>query len=115
GFEGTLQAFAETKIQTEKGVRLHYPSALCVNNTSSNKGGILLKEGSTVNGALVLCGNDVQMLENNSMFIEKGGLITGTVYCTGRLVLQSNVYGSVYTNWFVHKTASTGYDNCLAD
>ncbi|WP_330443310.1 hypothetical protein [Flavobacterium sp. C4GT6] len=115
GFEGTLQAFAGTKIETAKGVKLNYPSALCVNNTYANKGGILLKEGSVVNGVLVLCGNEMQMLENNIMFIEKEGLITGSIYCTGRLVLQSDVNGSVYTNWFVHKTASTGYDNCLAD
>ena len=39
----------------------------------------------------------------------------GNLYCSGKLMLKSNVYGSVYTNRFFLKTASSSYENMISD
>lgn len=114
-FTGNLQVFATKKIEVGNSVKLKYPSVLCLNNTSIESGTIHINENSSICGAVILFGNPNEKIENNSIEIEKEALIVCDIYCTGKLTLKSNVYGSVYTNKFVHKTASSGYDNCLAD
>lgn len=114
-FTGTLQAFASEKIVVGSNVMLGYPSSVCMYNTSLEKSSILIKSNSSIYGTLLLYGNNTIDIDKNSIAIEKDAIIACDIYCTGKLILKSNVYGSIYTNKFVHTTASTGYDNCLAD
>jgi len=114
-FKGTVQAFATKKINVGINVELGYPSSLCINNTTLEKSSIIIKSNSKIYGAIVLYGNTTTDISKNSVDIEKDIILACDIYCTGELTLRSNVYGTVYTNKFVHKTASSGYDNCLAD
>ncbi|MCO6147923.1 hypothetical protein [Flavobacterium sp. NRK1] len=114
-FKGTLQAFATRKINVGTNVELGYPSSLCLSNTTLEKSSIVIKNNSKIYGAIVLYGNATTDISKNSIDIEKEVILACDIYCTGELTLRSNVYGTVYTNKFVHKTASSGYDNCLAD
>lgn len=115
GFNGTVQAFATQGIELEQKVTLNYPSVICVYNNSANDSQIKIKKESHITGAIVLFGNPLETIDKNSIEIEEKGLVFGTIYCSGKLLLKSNVYGSVYTNRFFHKTQSSTYDNTIAD
>jgi hypothetical protein len=114
-FKGVVQVFATQKINVGNNVELAYPSSLCVNNTTLEKSSITIKNNSKIYGAVVLYGNVTIDIPKNSVDIDKDVILVCDIYCSGELTLRSNVYGSVYTNKFVHKTAASGYDNCLAD
>lgn len=114
-FKGTIQAFATQKISVGSNVQLGYPSALCINNTSLEKSSISIKNNSCIYGAIVLYGNSTQYMDKNTIDVDKDVTLVCDIYCAGELTLRSNVNGSVYTNKFVHRTASAGYENCLTD
>lgn len=115
GFKGTVQAFATTGIELEQKVTLNYPSVVCIYNGTNTPSLLKIKKECKITGAVVLFGNAMEDITKNSIEIDEEGLIFGDIYCTGKLCLKSNVYGSVYTNRFFHKTASSFYDNTLAD
>lgn len=115
GFKGTVQAFATKGIELEQKVTLKYPSVVCVYNESRGECKIKIKKGSKITGAIVLFGNPLETIDKNSIEIEEEGLVLGDIYCSGKLLLKSKVYGSVYTNRFYHKTQSSSYDNTIVD
>jgi cytoskeletal protein CcmA (bactofilin family) len=115
GFQGTVQAFATTGIDVGKDVVLAYPSALCVLNEKPDGGKIRIGSECRITGTVVMLGNEMEANNRNTISISKGGLITGDIYCSGRLMLQSNVYGAVYTSRFYYDTGSTTYDNLIAN
>lgn len=114
GFSGTVQAFATANI-TAESIKLDYPSVLCVYNASDKKASILVGKKSSIKGAIVLFGNAPRFTEQNMVSIDEGGLITGDVYCSGKLELKSDVYGSVYTNRFFYTTPSSTYENRITN
>lgn len=115
GFTGTVQAFASKGIELEQKVILNYPSVVCVYNPTSEESLIKIKKESKITGAVVLFGNTIENINRNNVEIDQEGLIFGDIYCAGRLDLKSKVYGSVYTNRFYLKTASSTYDNMISD
>lgn len=115
GFKGTVQAFATKGIELEEKVTLNYPSVLCVYNQSLDESKIKIKEECHITGAVVLFGNNDTQIDKNTIEIEEKGLLFGDLYCSGKLMLKSNVYGSVYTNRFFLKTASSSYENMISD
>ncbi|KIC01559.1 hypothetical protein OA88_13220 [Flavobacterium sp. JRM] len=115
GFKGTVQAFATLGIELEKKVILKYPSVVCVYNNSSEESKIKIKKECQIVGAIVLFGNSPEMIDKNTIEIEEDGLLFGDLYCSGKVMLKSNVYGSVYTNRFFLKNSSTTYDNMISD
>lgn len=115
GFKGTVQAFATKGIELEEKVTLNYPSVLCVYNKTEEESKIIIKKESTISGAVVLFGNSPEDFDKSSIEIAEEGLIFGDIYCTGKLALRSNVYGSVYANRFFVKTMASTYDNTISD
>lgn len=115
GFKGTVQAFATEKITLEEKTTLNYPSAICVYSQNSSQSLIKIHPECTIRGSVVLFGNSIEKLNEHEIEIEEKGLILGDIYCTGKLNIKSNVYGSVYTNKIFHKTPSALYDNLIAD
>ncbi|EOG6896210.1 conserved hypothetical protein [Flavobacterium psychrophilum] len=115
GFSGTVQAFATKGIELEQKVTLNYPSVVCVYNPTSEESLIKIKKECKITGALVLFGNTLENINKNNIEIDQDGLIFGDIYCTGKLDLKSKVYGSVYSNRFYLKTASSTYDNMISD
>lgn len=115
GFKGTVQAFATKGIELEQKVILNYPSVVCVYNENAGESKIKIKKESKITGAIVLFGNPLERIDKNSIEIEEDGLVFGDIYCSGKLLLKSKVYGSVYTNRFFHKTQTSSYDNTIAD
>jgi hypothetical protein len=115
GFKGTIQAFATKGIELEKKVILNYPSLICVYNDSSDESKIKIKKECQVNGAVVLFGNTNNLIDKNTIEIDEEGLLFGDLYCSGKLMLKSNVYGSVYTNRFFLKTTASLYENMICN
>ncbi|MDP5201874.1 hypothetical protein [Flavobacterium sp. DG2-3] len=115
GFKGTVQAFATKGIELEEKVTLNYPSVICVYNEGTEESKIKIKKECKISGAVVLFGNKIDVIDKHSIEIDDSGLLFGDLYCTGKLMLKSNVYGSVYTNRFFIKTGSTSYDNIISD
>jgi hypothetical protein len=115
GFKGTVQAFASERIELEQNVILKYPSVVCIYNETSNNSKIKINKECKITGAVVLFGNTNEMIDKNSIEIDEEGLLFGDIYCTGKLFLKSNVYGTVYTNRLFYKTESATYDNTISD
>jgi hypothetical protein len=115
GFKGTVQVFATKGIELEQKVTLNYPSVLCVYNESPDQSKIKIKKECHITGAVVLFGNNDTEIDKNTIEIDEKGLLFGDLYCSGKLMLKSNVYGSVYTNRFFLKTASSSYENIISD
>ncbi len=115
GFSGNVQVFATKGIELEEKVNLNYPSVICIYNNSFEESLIKIKKECKITGAVVLFGNSFENINKNSIEIDSDGLIFGDIYCTGKLDLKSNVNGSVYTNRFFLKTASSTYDNTISD
>lgn len=115
GFKGSVQAFATKGIEVEQNVNLDYPSVICIYNNSIEESKIKIKRKSKILGAVVLFGNQLSEIDKNSIEIDEEGFLTGDIYCSGKLLLKSKVYGSVYTNRFFYRTSSASYDNMIAD
>ncbi|MEZ0131020.1 hypothetical protein AB9T88_15125, partial [Flavobacterium sp. LBUM151] len=115
GFKGTVQAFATKGIELEEKVVLNYPSVLCVYNESLNESKIKIKKECRITGAVVLFGNNDTQIDKNTIEIDEEGLLFGDLYCSGKLMLKSNVFGSVYTNRFFLKTTASSYDNMISN
>lgn len=115
GFKGTVQAFATKGIELEEKVTLNYPSVVCVYNEGTEESKIKIKKECKISGVVVLFGNKIDLIDKHSIEIDESGLLFGDLYCTGKLMTKSNVYGSVYTNRFFIKTGSTSYDNVISD
>lgn len=115
GFKGSVQAFATNGIELEQEVTLNYPSVVCVYNQSKEESKIKIKKQSKITGAIVLFGNQMETVDKNSIEIDEDGLMLGDIYCTGKLLVKSRMYGSIYTNRFFYKTQSSNYDNTISD
>jgi hypothetical protein len=115
GFKGTVQAFATKGIELEGKVILNYPSVICVYNESTEDCKIKIKKDCKIYGAVVLFGSKNDLIDKNIIEIEEGGLLFGDIYCSGKLMLKSNVYGSVFTNKFFLTTGSSSYENVISN
>ncbi|WP_300568522.1 hypothetical protein [Flavobacterium sp.] len=119
GFVGTVQAFATKGIELEQKVTLNYPSVICTYTADVPESLIKIKKECKITGAVVMFHNDLESINKNinknTIEIDEAGLIFGDIYCTGKLDLKSNVYGSVYTNRFYLKTKSSTHDNTISD
>lgn len=115
GFKGTVQVFATEKITLEEKTILNYPSVVCIYNNNTSESLIKVYAGCKIQGSVVLLGNSTKTGNNHGIEIEEKGLILGDIYCTGKLNIKSNIYGSVYTNKIFHQSTSALYDNLIAD
>ena len=115
GFSGNVQAFATKKITIGKNTKLIYPSVVCVYNKTNEAAEIKISEKCTIQGAVVLFGNPLERIAENTVEINGNSTVLGDIYCSGKLDLKGNVKGSVYTNRFFLKTNSATYDNIISN
>lgn len=114
-FKGAIQAIATEKIALQKNVELSYPSALVVYNATEKESKIVIDEGSSVYGAVILFGSSLINIDENMIVAKKHTLVVGDVYSTGKFMTQGKVYGSVYSNRIFSQSKSGVYENCLID
>jgi len=112
-FIGVVQVFSKKNVSLKKGVQLQYPSSIYIAHDSENKIEVLLEDKSKLAGGIVLTGNSYQSSLNRMVTIDKGASVIGDVYCYGKTQLKGKVVGSVYTDRFYLKTASSIYENYI--
>ncbi|PHS04929.1 MAG: hypothetical protein COA88_13025 [Kordia sp.] len=110
-FKGVVQVFAKRYVSLKKGVQLQYPSSIYIAHDSGDKIEILLEDKSKLAGGIVLTGDSYQSSLKRMVTIDKGALVIGDVYCYGKTQLKGKVIGTVYTDRFYLKTASSIYEN----
>ncbi len=112
GFRGNLQIFASDSIIVGQGVELTYPSALCVyNNTGS--GAIKLLEKSEVQGTIFIY--SPQSFKKLLLHIYPEARIIGQAYAKSYVWLSGEIWGSLYAQRFIMKTAASIFENHLLD
>lgn len=115
GFKGSVQAFATQSLTLGSKSRLEYPSTLCLYNKGLEKSEIKIKKESVIKGGVISFGYPHRTADKNFIKIENAGLVIGDIYCTGILMLGSDVHGSVYTNRFLYQGTASKYENCIAN
>lgn len=105
GFKGDVQMYGDSVI-VDTEVQLEYPSGVY-----SNGGYIRIDNGSMVAGTIV------NHRSNGQGLIEIGSKskVYGVVHSEGGLELRGSIYGQVFTEGFVLRTASATYENHLLD
>jgi hypothetical protein len=112
-FKGVVQVFSEKNVTLEQGTELQYPSSVFIANDSGDKIEVVLEEKSKLAGGIVLTGESYQSSLNRMVTISEGATVIGDVYCYGKTQLKGKVIGSVYTDKFYLKTASSIYENYI--
>lgn len=115
GFKGNVQVFAKEKIKIEENVVLKYPSIVAINNNSDKKTEITIGENTAIYGAITLFGSSILKIDENKIILNKNSKVIGDVYCSGKLMMNGFIYGSVYTNKVFTITKSGMYENCIVD
>jgi len=114
-FRGNLQCLATQKIELKEGVILEYPSVLGLVETKQTKAvsEILLSENAQVLGSVFLLSEAPNFRQPVKLLINNKAVIHGLVYCNGETELKGKVNGTLYTQSFYLKTASSAYQNHL--
>lgn len=115
GFNGSVQLFADEKIFLEKNVNLKYPSALVLKNKTNEGGKLIVAENCKVFGPIVCLSKNIVNYEKTEVFINKNCFLMGNIYCEGKLNLDSNVFGSVYTNMISTNVGDNSHYNTLGN
>jgi len=114
-FKGVVQVFAKKVVSLRRGAQLQYPSSIYIDHDSEGKIEVLLEVESKLAGGIVLTGNSYQSSLNRMVTIEKDATVIGDVYCYGITQLKGKVIGTIYTDRFYLKTASSIYENYIVD
>jgi len=117
GFKGTIQAFARDSLIVGTNVVLQYPSVLSLLPTLTTEDfapWIELQNGAVQTGAIV-----VPMFkyreQRPKVHIHAQAIVEGQVWVDGLLQHDGSVYGSVFCQSFLLKTAAAIYENYLLD
>jgi len=114
-FKGSMQLFATERIEIGEEAQLNYPSVLCLMSKTSEKRAIMVNEKAKIAGAIVLFHDEISKQNEDVVILKKGALLTGEVYCTGKLMVEGIIHGSVYTNNVFHSTPVSSYENCMVN
>lgn len=115
GFTGNLQLFATDTIFLNDGVTLMFPSLLAVADAQNPKALISIGRSCNVIGDMMLTMKDVTKSNRAEIHIAAGSIVTGRVYCGGKVELRGAVDGTIYTNGFILRTQGSIYENHLLD
>lgn len=117
GFQGTVQAFARDSLIVENDVVLAYPSMLSLLPTLTTEDfapWIELQDGCVQTGAIV-----VPMFkyreQQPKVHLHPKATVEGQVWVNGLFQHDGTVYGSVFCESFLLKTAAAVYENYLLD
>ncbi|WP_299883427.1 hypothetical protein [uncultured Lacinutrix sp.] len=112
GFNGNAQIIAKTEVDIEEDVSLTYPSSIYVKNDIDSVN-VSIKKNTIIAGGIVINGNTYKGSLKRSLTIAEGSKIIGNVYCYGKTQLKGTIIGSIYSDRFFLKTASSNYENTI--
>jgi hypothetical protein len=114
GFRGSFQGFAIDSIRVSDNVTLTYPSVLSIISRREDDGvslypAITLGRNSSIAGCIIM----KAWSDNCKVMIPETSVVTGQVYCNGRVELLGDVYGSMFCDGFSFTRESSTYINHL--
>lgn len=121
--KGNFQAIASKNIDVGKSIRLHYPSALIVNekpevqaekidNTQTKEENTISIDGnSMIKGLVMYLGQNKPNNYKPQIEVSKKATIYGELYCNQNIELKGTIYGTVYTNNFIANEFGSVYQN----
>ncbi len=118
GFSGQVQVFAGQRVVLEEGVQLTYPSVVGVVEEKTPIGRsseIEIASNAQVLGTVFLISKQPDFRKLPTLKIATDAEVDGLVYCQGKTELKGIIKGSLYTNKFYLKTASSAYENHILD
>jgi len=112
GFIGTVHLIASDSIVVQPLSQLKYPSSILL-SSSHEESAIVLGEGSSIEGEVILEGDENNL--NNMAIIEisENVEIIGNVFCFDKVELKGNVKGSVTCRKFLLRTKTSIYENFI--
>ncbi len=112
GFKGNIQIIAKEVVEINENVSLFYPSSIYVKNDLDSISVTIHKNAKLI-GGVVIDGDTYNGSLKHILKIKEDATVVGNIYCFGRLQLEGDVIGSVYSDRFSLKTASSNYENVI--
>ena len=115
GFRGNIQCLASDGIIVEESVILEYPSVLGVVQLQQKEkpSFISIQSQSKIIGSVFILSEVQNFRKPVKLLIEKESVVHGLVFSQGQTELKGRVNGSIFTQSFYLKTASSVYQNHL--
>jgi cytoskeletal protein CcmA (bactofilin family) len=101
GVDAQVHLVAKDRIYIGRKVKLNYPSSLSLYRKQAEAGEIVIEENSTVQGGLIFKATLAQNSNHVHVLIKKNAQIFGTVYCTANCQLMGEIYGQVFSRYFI--------------
>lgn len=114
GFKGIVQLESEERIFIEENVVLQFPSGIRATNKLDSTV-VKIGKRSKIEGYISMTGEDYQRKEKCLLVMEEGSQLLGDAYCNGYFNFKGSVYGTVYTDHFMHATSSSTTANLLVN
>ncbi|KKQ16069.1 MAG: hypothetical protein US30_C0022G0002 [Candidatus Moranbacteria bacterium GW2011_GWF2_36_839] len=117
-FTGKAQFFVRDSLLMEEKCTLRYPSCVGLINDEKNNDKtpfLTIDKDCEISGCVFLYYDSRDFKKHGRIVINQDTRIFGQVYSNDLLQLSGEVYGSVYCNRFILKTASSIYENHLLD
>ena len=118
GFRGSAQIFCADSIVVKSHVALQYPSGLFVGSSGQNAPGIIVGEGSTVEGYVGIHWGEKYhyVLESPCFCLQKGALVRGLVYADGSCNINgATIRGAAYLRDCFYRDARMTYAGTMHD
>ncbi len=114
GFKGTLQAFATDSLIIGSDCLLEYPSVLMLkqNVESKEQSRLFVGNRTMISGSVFCISTKIGYPKIMAEFRENS-VVEGLVFVHGFLDLRSKVYGTVFTDFFIHRDDVAMLENRL--
>ena len=118
GFKGRLQILASESISVDESCFLQYPSALILikkeKGSALHQPKVIISKNCTLEGGIFSfsASDDVY---KTSVEIKDGCTLKGILFVNGYLTLESDVKGTVLTDYILYRSAASTYENHLVD
>lgn len=116
GFNGILQLFATSRIIIGKSSKFNYPSTLCLirDKSSPVQPKIELEKDIYLNGTICIF-QKTGGQKSPKLVMGPSAMIEGIIHVEGNVELKGKIYGTLYCDKIIYRTAGGIYDNHLVD
>lgn len=112
GFKGNMQIIAKKTVDVGEDVLLKYPSSIYVKNNTDSVS-VVMHKNSKILGGIVIDGDMYSGALKRILEIKEKAVVVGNIYCYGKTEFEGRLIGSIYTDKFNLKTASSNYENVI--
>lgn len=112
--EASVQCMATKIIRVGRNSRLLYPSSLVLDG-GENDSTIVMEQGATLQGIVLIPGSDRIVGSKASFRLEKGAVLHGMAYVNGAADISGSIFGHITAKRFQTTLDKVVYGNHLLD